>query len=106
MKSLFKIDKETPVRIRKLNEDVFFYKEEINNKLRSVPEFEEGGYRINIERGEAPSMGQIVLRVALDQNDIPKEVFCDPKDKITDLKPRIGEVLGVDMTGYKLYRTD
>lgn len=106
VRTLFKIEESCPVRLRKLIDKKIVCKEDLDGFLKNIPEFLEGGYRFQVERGEPPSYGLIVLKVAFDCNDPGKEIFVKETEKISDVKMRAAEVLGFQPELFKLYRTD
>ena len=106
VKVVFKIESETPVRLRKLIDGKVICKEDVDSFLKNLPEFMEGGYRFQVERGEPPSFGFIVLKVAFEPSDTPKDIFVKETEKISDVKQRASEVLNFPPEQFKLYRTD
>lgn len=105
-RKVFNIDQEIPVRLRKLIDRKIVPKEDLDNYLKNIPEFLDGGYRFQVERGEPPSYGLIVVKVALDCESDPKELFVKETDRISEVKIKAGEVLNFPPDQYKLYRTD
>lgn len=105
-RKLFEIPEEVPVRLRKLVDRKVIVKEDVDMNLRSIPEFIDGGFRFQVERGEPPAYGHIVIKVSLDCNGDYKEIFVKETERISEVKARAGEVLGFLPDQYKLYRTD
>ena len=105
-RKVFEIPEDIPIRLRKLIDRKVICKEDIDIHLKNIPEFLEGGYRFQVERGEPPAYGLIVIKVALDCNDEPKEIFVKESDRISEVKVKAGEVLNFIPDQYKLYRTD
>ena len=81
-------------------------KEDVDGFLKGIPEFMEGGFRFQVERGEPPSFGLIIIKVALDCESEPKELFVKETDRISEIKLKAGEILNFNPENYKLYRTD
>jgi len=106
VKNLFNIEQDVTVRLRKMIDRKIICKEDLDGYLKNIPEFLEGGFRFQVERGEPPAYGLIVLKVAFDCNDPGKEIFVKETEKIADVKLRAAEVLGFQPELFKLYRTD
>ena len=77
---------EEPCRIRNLNNNKLFVREEEDTPLRNYEDFLEGGARIQIEKGRSPTMAEIVIRVALNQkqSDV-RDVFVNADCTVEEL---------------------
>lgn len=104
LKDLLKI--EGPVRIRKVSDKNWAFTEHFNHKLKSIPEFEKGQLKISIERGESPSVGQIIIKVGLDSPENLLEILCKSTDHLSDIVKTICERYKIDINEHKIYRTD
>lgn len=106
LKALYSLEPDQPIRIRKLIDNTVFSTEEKDLKLNTLSEFSEGGFRFSVEKGFAPSQGEIVLKVSLSEDEESKEIFVLPTSRIAEVKDKVGILYGIDMEDYKLYRTD
>ena len=106
LKEVFELPNNQPVRLKSHIRNAYFTQEEMNLKLKKIEEFDDGGYRVTLEKGEPPHTGEMVLQIAFEPDEDPKEIFVSPKDKFSMIKPKIEEALGIDMKNYKIYRTD
>ncbi|KRW99447.1 hypothetical protein PPERSA_07932 [Pseudocohnilembus persalinus] len=115
-------------RLRNLNEKELFYQNEYSKKLSEFSDFKEGGQRLQIERGDIPLSGNIILKYQnhsnqykkkhdeeiTDQNQLLKqnfsqikhEIIIDQKSSLQDLLQKICEEQQIDPTCHKLYKTD
>lgn len=105
-RKVFNVPEGVPLRLRKLVDRKVICKEDIDNYLKNIPEFMDGGYRFQVEKGEPPAYGLIVIKVALSCDDEPKELFIKETDRISEVKQKASEVLGFAPDGFKMYRTD
>lgn len=84
VKKLLHVDRKQPVRLRKLIDNSVFNQEQVGLKLSSLG-FEEGGVRLQMEYGELPREGEIVVRVGLDSTGEDTDVFTNPNSKVKEL---------------------
>lgn len=71
---------EAPYKIRNLTTNRLFVREELDTKLRSYPDFEIGGARVQLEHGRFPSMSEIVVLVSLKGKESNYESFYVPSN--------------------------
>jgi hypothetical protein len=84
LKQLFHIEGKQAVRVRKLMDNSVFTQEQLNIKLDRLG-FEEGGLRLQLERGNLPRQGEIVVRVGLESSDESLDVFTNPRSSVGEL---------------------
>lgn len=97
VKLRFGIEKESKWRLRRLAENEEFYQEEQKLSLNQLG-FGEGGTRIRIEKGEAPSQGNFNVRVKVRSKDEFDgkivQVQCSFDKTFSFLKEKAREMLG------------
>ena len=82
LKKALNIDIPLECRLKRLVDNHYFTSEEAKKRLLDL-DFAEGGIRLCLERGQTPPVGEIVLKVML--NDSLCDVFLAPKSTISEL---------------------
>ena len=83
-------------------------REELDTKLRSYPDFETGGARVQLEYGRYPSMSEMVVLVSMKGKESNYEPFYVPSNAtVKDLKTLVcREFENLDETKHTLYRVN
>jgi hypothetical protein len=95
-------------KLRNLTTSRLFVKEELDTKLRSYPDFEIGGARVQLEYGRFPSMSEIVVLVSLKGKEDHYEPFYVPSNStVKELKTLVcKEFENLDESKHTLYRVN
>mmetsp|Transcript_13245 Transcript_13245/g.24821 ORF Transcript_13245/g.24821 Transcript_13245/m.24821 type:complete len:1121 (+) Transcript_13245:1588-4950(+) len=105
IKQLFHIESKNPIRLRKLIDNSLFTQEQLNLKLDRLG-FEEGGLRLQMEHGDLPRQGEIVVRVGLDPCGEDTDVFTNPRSTVREFKEATGKALELEISDFKFCKTD
>jgi hypothetical protein len=83
-------------------------REELDTKMRSYPDFEIGGARVQLEYGRYPSMSEMVVLVSMKGKESIYEPFYVPTNAtVKDLKTLVcKEFENLDETKHTLYRVN
>lgn len=97
---------EPPFKIRNLTTNRLFVREELDTKLRSYPDFQIGGARVQLEYGRYPSMSEMVILVSMKGDSKFYEPFyVSTNATVKELKEMVcKEFGGIDPTKHTLFR--
>jgi hypothetical protein len=97
-----------PYKLRNLTTSRLFVREELDTKMRSYPDFEIGGARVQLEYGRYPSMSEMVVLVSMKGKESIYEPFYVPTNAtVKDLKTLVcKEFENLDETKHTLYRVN
>ena len=77
---------EAPQRLRNLQHNRLFVKEELETQLRNYEDFQEGGARIQIESGRYATMAEMTVKVAIYQkDDEPRHYYISADSTVQEL---------------------
>ena len=71
-------------RLRALQNNSLFLKEEMNKKLKEL-DSGDGGIRLRLESGEIPSLGEVALKIKRFNTDIVANIIVKPQTTIEEM---------------------
>ena len=108
LKIEFSLDPSEQIRLKSHVTNKYFTKEELGAQLNKYPEFNEGGARMQLDLGVAPSLAEFIVKVCLFTNSkTVYDLFVNAEVIVKELKEKTADLLGVKETNlYTLYRAN
>lgn len=94
-------------RMKKQFNNEYIFHEELDSKLKSFPDFVEGGVRLQMEQGRSPTLAEIVVRVHIHkQADDIRSIYVSANATVLETRHAISEEFKIDETKYTLFKVD
>ena len=95
---------EGPFRIRNLQKDKLYMKEEVGMRLMNFEQFVEGGARLTLESGEYCSLAEVAIKVLFGEKE--KNFNFSATLPVSKCKEQICAAFEVNTTKFTLFRLD
>mmetsp|Transcript_24293 Transcript_24293/g.27558 ORF Transcript_24293/g.27558 Transcript_24293/m.27558 type:complete len:1186 (-) Transcript_24293:154-3711(-) len=105
LKKKYGVDIKEVCRLRNMYKNTLYCIEELNTSLKALG-FDEGGMRLQLERGEVPNVGLTTIRVSVDPKERVTDVFLKDIETVEELKKAACQAFNLDPAEHKLYTTD
>jgi hypothetical protein len=84
-------------------------KEELETKLKNLAYFDDGGVRLRLEEGRAPTMAEIAIKVGMEKGLEIKHFFFSTEISVGEAKEKICSEFGIEKENvikHRLWRVD